>query len=127
MTLRRQSTYRARKLRRTSTPAEHVLWSLLRGRRLAGAKFRRQQPLGPFIVDFYCAAADLAVEAEGSSHASRAQHDAARDAFLNACGIRVLRFANHEILQQPQRVVERIRQALRVSNIAPLPPGEGLG
>src|SRR5262245_48108386 len=101
MTLRRPWTYRARQLRRTSTPAEQVLWSLLRGRRLSGAKFRRQQPLGPFIADFYCAAASLVVEADGSSHVPRSEHDAARDAFLRACGIRILRLSNREILQEP--------------------------
>src|SRR5262245_49040580 len=128
MALRKHSTYRARQLRRTSTPAERVLWSLVRGRQLSGAKFRRQQPLGPFIADFYCAAAALVVEADGSSHLQHSEQDRARDAFLRTCGIRVLRLSNREILQEPQRALERIRDALEVSpDLAPLPPGEGLG
>jgi very-short-patch-repair endonuclease len=66
--LLRHPTFRARALRRSVTAAEQALWNLLRNRRLDGAKFRRQKPLGPFIVDFYCEAAKLVIEADGAGH-----------------------------------------------------------
>jgi very-short-patch-repair endonuclease len=122
--LLRPQTYRARQLRRQSTPAETALWELLRGRRIDGAKFRRQQPLGPFIVDFVCVEAWLVVEADGAPHFPKPPHDQMRDHWLSAAGLLVLRLPNHQILHHPDYVVQRIRAALRR---APLPPGEGSG
>jgi very-short-patch-repair endonuclease len=100
----RRETYRARQLRRTQTRAEAALWKMLRARRLAGLKFRRQQPLGPFIADFFCAEAALVVEADGAVHLGRHERDAARDAWLEAAGVAVVRFSNDEILGHPRRV-----------------------
>ena len=110
--LRRPETFRARALRRAATPAETALWALLRGRRVGGAKFRRQQPLGPFVVDFFCAEARLIVEADGGYHEAVADRDAARDHWLGDFGFTVLRLTNDEILEQPARALLRIRHAL---------------
>jgi len=111
--LLRQSTYRARALRRAATAAERSLWQLLRGRQL-GAKFRRQQALGPIIVDFCSIEAALVVEVDGPYHrrASQRQADRSRDALLTAAGWTVLRFSNDEVLNHPDTVLQRIRSAL---------------
>ncbi len=116
--LLRRSTYRARALRRAATPAERALWDLLRGQKL-GAKFRRQQPLGPYIVDFFCEQAGLVVEVDGASHFPRPARDRARDAMLRAAGLRVLRVPNREVLDHSGRVIARIVALL------PSPPGRG--
>lgn len=123
----RPETHRARELRRTATPAEQVLWELIRSRRIAGAKFRRQQPLGRYIADFYCHEARLVVEADGAPHFPAPPHQLARDALLGACGIEVLRFENCDILQQPDAVVDTIHRVLLDRLPPPLPPGEGAG
>ena len=124
----------ARELRRRTTDAETLLWRLLRNRLMAGAKFRRQHPLPPYVLDFYCHDAGLAVELDGGQHneAAGRRHDARRDAFLAQKGIRVLRFWNHEVLNQTEAVLEAIYAAVgqdssRVepSPPAPLPAGEG--
>lgn len=107
-----QATFRARALRRRATAAERVLWKLLRDRRLDGAKFRRQQPMGPFIVDFYCEEAKLVIEADGAGHFPTPPRDVSRDRLLGAVGIRVLRFENSQILHDPDHVLSVIRTAL---------------
>jgi very-short-patch-repair endonuclease len=90
-------TPRARQLRRDMTPTEVILWGVLRGRQFGGYKFRRQQPLGPFFADFYCAEAKLVVELDGDTHIGREAEDAARRAFLASEGIAVIRFWNPEV------------------------------
>ena len=102
-----------RQLRRDSTDAERALWRRLRARRI-GAKFRRQHALGPFIADFYCAAARLVVELDGGQHfESRGElDDARRTRWLDERGIRVLRFTNTEALREPDAVVDAIAAAL---------------
>ena len=122
--LLREQTYRARALRRTATAAERALWKLLRSRALGGAKFRRQHPFGPFILDFFCSEAALVVEADGAPHFPRPARDIARDRWLRAVGCSVLRLPNREILDHPDRTLERIRARLARS---PLPAGEGPG
>ena len=112
--LLRASTYRARALRRRSTPAEQALWARLRGRQL-GAKFRRQQPLGPYIADFFCEEARLVVEVDGAPHFPRPRRDIVRDAMLRLAGLTVLRFTNADVLGDPDRVLEGIR-----AHLAPL-------
>ena len=82
---------RARAMRREPTEAEVKLWRILRGRRLATLKFRRQTPIPPYIVDFVCFEHRLVIEADGSQHAEN-RHDQERDAFLIAQGFSVLRF-----------------------------------
>jgi len=127
MKLLRPSTYRARALRRRATPAERALWRIVRRHGLDGAKFRRQHPLGPFYVDFYCVEAALVLEADGAGHFPPSAYQHARNAFLASAGVRILRFENSEILDDPRAVVARILAALRESNTPPLPPGEGAG
>jgi very-short-patch-repair endonuclease len=104
---------RARKLRKSDTPAEERAWWLLRNRRLLGFKFRRQHSLGKFIVDFYCFEARLAVGLDGSVHAqpSQARKDAAKDAHLRRLGVRVLRLPNGMVLQEPQTFRRKVREA----------------
>ncbi|HXA39726.1 MAG TPA: endonuclease domain-containing protein [Phenylobacterium sp.] len=88
---------RARQLRHGQTTSEARLWEALRGLRLDGWKWRRQVPVGPFIVDFLCLEAAIAVELDGGIHAEQADRDARRDAYLRARGLQVLRFWNSEV------------------------------
>jgi very-short-patch-repair endonuclease len=98
-------------MRKALTPAEQVLWYLLRDRRFSGHKFRRQVPVGPFIADFLSYDARLIVEADGGQHAE-SPNDEARTRWLEAQGFRVLRLWNHEILTQRETVAERLFLAL---------------
>jgi very-short-patch-repair endonuclease len=93
------------------TDAERKLWSALRNRQLEDAKFRRQQPIGPFIADFVCQEHRLIVEADGGQHFESASDDR-RTAFLESKGYRVLRFWNHEILSNLDGVAQVIAAAL---------------
>lgn len=102
----------ARALRRTSTDAERKCWTLLRGRRLSGFKFRRQQPLEGFIVDFFCPARGLVVELDGGQHAGSAQ-DRLRTRRLESRGYRVLRFWDNEVLKNPLALIDSIARELR--------------
>ena len=99
-----------RRLRKQATPAEKRLWKMLRRRRLKGRKFRRQHSIGPYIVDFYCPAERLAVELDGASHENptRRDYDAERTAFLEEHGIRVVRFENRDVFDQPDIVLSAI-------------------
>ncbi|MGE0809759.1 MAG: DUF559 domain-containing protein [Immundisolibacter sp.] len=123
----------ARQLRGTATDAETLLWRLLRDRRVAGAKFRRQHPFPPYILDFYCHEHRLAIELDGGHHSEEAHQsrDAQRSEYLARYGIRVLRFWNNEVLQQTEAVMEAIYQAVsgggEPSPPTPLPQGEGSG
>jgi very-short-patch-repair endonuclease len=98
---------RARAMRGAPTDSELRLWRLLRDRRLSGFKFRRQVPVGPYIVDFFCVGAKLIVEADGSQHAESVR-DNVRDAYLANQGWKVLRFWNNEMLQNREGVLETI-------------------
>ena len=91
---------KARRLRQQETDAEHRLWSMIRDRRVQGAKFVRQYPIGPYVADFVCRERMLVVEADGGQH-SDSLTDEARTAFMNGRGYSVLRFWNNEILQNP--------------------------
>lgn len=102
----------ARRLRREMTEVEARLWYQLRDRRLDGFKFRRQKPIGPYIVDFVCLDRRLIIELDGGQHALQVEADARREAFLLAAGFRVLRFWNHEVRANEAAVLERIHQAL---------------
>ena len=106
------STTRARELRRQLTDAESQLWSRLRRNQPDGHHFRRQRPIGPFIVDFVCMAKCLIVEVDGGQHADRAEEDASRTAYLEKKGYRVLRFWNNDVLVNTEGVLEVIRAAL---------------
>ena len=104
----------ARQLRRDSTDAERGLWRLLR-QRPAGAKFRRQHPLGAYILDFYCVEKKLAIEADGSQHFTPEglAADEARTNHFAEIGIRILHFTNREILMESEGVLASIEQELR--------------
>ena len=106
------SATRARELRRQLTDAERRLWNRLRRNQLDGHHFRRQRPIGPFIVDFVCMAKCLIVEVDGGQHADRAKEDASRTAYLEKKGYRVLRFWNNDVLVNAEGVLEVIRSAL---------------
>jgi very-short-patch-repair endonuclease len=103
----------ARTLRQNLTDAERRLWSRLRGRQLDGCRFRRQAPLGPYVVDFVCFAARLVIEVDGGQHSSRAEEDAERSSWLEANGFHVLRFWNNEVHGNLEGVLETIRRALQ--------------
>ena len=103
---------RARALRRNATDAEKRLWQHLHDRRLGGHKFRRQQPIGPYIVDFLCTEKGLVVEVDGSQHAVQRERDDARTARLEAYGFRVLRFWNNQVLNETEGVLHKIEEAL---------------
>ncbi len=102
---------RAKELRREMTDEEKILWQHLRGNRLEGFHFRRQQIIDGFIVDFYCHAAGLVVEIDGGIHQTQVEYDTERDRILSARGLRVLRFKNEEIKQNLPEVLKRIAQA----------------
>jgi very-short-patch-repair endonuclease len=127
----------ARRLRAEATEAERKLWSRLRRKQMAQLRFRRQHPIVPYIVDFYCSAAKLIVELDGAQHgADKAiAYDHARTEWLEARGFHVLRIWNQEFFEYPEQVLERIWRTLkdRVSSlpeireeqISTLPQGEG--
>jgi len=102
----------ARELRQNSTDAERRLWAALRHRRLRGYKFRRQHPIGKFIVDFACTKHQLVIEADGGQHDENAADDE-RTAYLERKGWRVIRFWNNDVLANTEGVVSTILEALR--------------
>ena len=103
---------RARRLRVQQTDAERRLWFLLRDRRLNGAKFRRQVPIGNYIVDFVCQDAKLVVELDGSQHADQTSYDATRTDWLKSVGYCVLRFWNNDLTQDEAGVLTKILDEL---------------
>jgi very-short-patch-repair endonuclease len=107
-----------RRLRQEQTPAEGLLWQNLRARRLVGAKFRRQHPIGDYIVDFCCLAHRLIVEVDGGQHAEELEKDAARTRRLEANGYKVIRFWNHDVLTNLNGVLTMIAEALRERGFA---------
>ncbi|WP_325292916.1 endonuclease domain-containing protein [Thiocapsa sp.] len=107
----------AKTLRQAMTDAEQLLWRHLRAHRLDGQKFRRQQPIGPYIVDFVHFGGRLIVEADGGQHNGR-DRDSERDVWLGEQGFRVMRFWNNDILQNPEGVLSSILAALEL----PAPP-----
>ena len=116
----------ARRMRKTPTDAERKMWSVLRGKRLTGWKFKRQEQIGAYIVDFVCFRARLIVEVDGSQHAEN-EADRIRDAWLHGQGFRVRRFWNNDILTNPQEVTTAIFAALETPLPNPSPArGEGL-
>lgn len=105
---------RCRQLRTSQTPAEVKLWTCLRNRQLFGLKFRRQHPIGKFIVDFYCHEANLAIELDGGGHTDSAQvkYDKERTESLEAEGVKVLRFWNTDVFKNLKGVIEAIAEAI---------------
>jgi very-short-patch-repair endonuclease len=107
----RGRTVFARKLRKNQTQAEKLLWERLRKDKL-GVRFLRQKPLGPYIVDFYCAQYRLCIEIDGSSHNEKEEYDENRTTYLNDHHIRVIRFTNNEIESDLDKVIECIQNTL---------------
>ena len=110
---------RAKSLRTNQTDAEQRLWYYLRAERFMGLKFKRQKPIGPFIVDFVCMEHRLVIEADGGQHDNEA--DIRRDVWFQVKGFTVLRFWNNHVLGQTEAVLERIRQAVIALSPAPSP------
>ncbi|HKY10004.1 MAG TPA: endonuclease domain-containing protein [Candidatus Binatia bacterium] len=113
---------RARKLRVNQTDVEGKLWSRLRGGQLSGVKFRRQHPIGSFIVDFCCLEKGLIVELDGGQHVEQAAADTRRTEFLEGLGYRILRFWDHDVLDNFDGVLERISEAVESPHTCPLSP-----
>ena len=105
---RREQRDQRKALRNGSTAAEALLWRALKGRQAGGWKFRRQQGVGPYILDFYCPELHLCVELDGSSHDYRYEHDCQRTEYLQRQGISVLRYRNEQVYCNPQWVAEDI-------------------
>ncbi len=112
----------ARELRHGATDAEQLLWQLLRNRRLANAKFRRQHPLGRYIADFYCDEQRLVIELDGGQHSEQESYDEQRTAFLRAQGLKVIRYWNHHVLSQTEAVLEDIWRHVTRRDLPPSPP-----
>lgn len=104
---------RSKDLRREMTDEERILWAHLRARRLSNFRFRRQQIIDGFIVDFFCHEAGLVVEVDGEVHDQQAEYDAERDRILSARGLHVLRFRNDEVKERLQGVLARITNAVQ--------------
>ncbi len=116
----------ARRLRSQSTDAEQTLWNQLRAHRFEGYKFRRQQVIGPYIVDFVCFETDLIIELDGGQHMDQVPYDKHRTEELEKMGYRVLRFWNNEVFNELNGVLETIRTALFQSpSPRPSPGGRG--
>lgn len=107
------SISRARRLRKNSTTTEQILWKELRHRKLNNFKFRRQRPIGPYIVDFFCVKAKLVVEIDGSSHIGKEAYDQRRESFLRGCGFTVLKFWDTEVYEDLEGVLETIERYCR--------------
>lgn len=112
---------RARSMRSEQTPAEGKLWTLLRAHRFLSTKFSRQVVIAPYIVDFVARSRKIAIELDGDTHAHRLQYDAARTAYLESRGYRVIRFTNADVMGNIEGVATLIEAALAASTSAPLP------
>ena len=119
-----QRRLRARALRRNPTEAEKLLWRELRHWQVAGYKFRRQQPIGQYIVDFICFEKQLIIELDGGQHADQTNYDSERDMWLREQGFSVLRFWNNDVLQNIVGIKETILQKQKSTPfLSPSPQG----
>ena len=99
-------------LRRHPTVCEQIMWNFLRARRMLGLKFRRQHPLGPFIVDFVCLSKKIIIEVDGPIHDSRKFYDQRRDLWLRSQGFTVLRVKNQELEENLLETMKKLRGVL---------------
>jgi very-short-patch-repair endonuclease len=122
--LEKKSRKYAKKLRRSLTNAEVILWSRLRKKQLNGYVFRRQHPIGPFIADFACIAEKLIIEIDGATHSTVKEiaHDQRRTAFLEDRGWKVLRVTNPDVYENLEGVLEAIASKLPPPSASPPPP-----
>ncbi|MBE9047262.1 endonuclease domain-containing protein [Pleurocapsales cyanobacterium LEGE 10410] len=100
----------AKRLRKNLTPAEAILWTALRNKQLEGLRFRRQHPVGNFILDFYCPSRKLVVEVDGEIHKDRINYDRARSSKLAEYGYTVLRFSNERVMNDLSGVLAEIKR-----------------
>ena len=109
---KKELLFQRRSLRNNSTSAESTLWLLIKGKQLDGRKFQRQHSVGYYVLDFYCPAEKLAIELDGEAHFTDAglEHDKIRSKFINDLGIRIVRFENFEVFEDPDGVLEKIRK-----------------
>ncbi len=112
---------KVRELRKNLTEAERLLWKNLRLRQIEGYKFRRQQPIGEYIVDFVCFEKKLVIEVDGGQHCQN-QSDSVRDEWLNSQGFGILRFWNNDVLENLDGVAQKIKERLN----SPPHKGEGI-
>jgi len=112
----------AKTLRTNQTEAEQRLWYHLRAHRFMGLKFKRQKPMGRYIVDFVCMERRLIIELDGGQHAEQVAYDQHRDAWLRSHGYTVLRFWNNEVMQQMEGGLEQIRCTIALLPIFTLSP-----
>ena len=122
----KRPTARSRELLLNATDAERRLWQQISARKLAGVRFNRQFPIGPFICDFVSRAARLVIEVDGGQHAVDVAKDEARTAYLEARGYRVIRFWNNDVMERIEGVVNEIEHILETCP-PPAPPVNGRG
>ena len=115
----------AKALRQNQTETEKKLWLYLRSRQMVGYKFRRQQPIGPYVVDFCCLKKRLILELDGGQHTSQIEADKRRTQFLEKEGFRVIRFWDNEIFQNREGVLEKIVEFINHPHPALSPQGRG--
>jgi len=123
--LKNKLTSLSKKLRRRPTEAEKLLWRHLRRRQVGGLKFRRQEPIGNYIVDFVCFERRIIVEVDGGQHAEN-KRDEERDKWLKSQGFKILRFWNNEVLQNMEGVLEVVRNRC-LESPSPIPSHRGRG
>ena len=112
----------AKSMRHTATDAEHLIWQILRAKRFMNLKFRRQHVIKPYIVDFYCHEIGLVIELDGSQHgtADAVEYDAERTKFLEALGLTVVRYWNHDVLGRTDVVLEDLwKRCSELKNTSP--------
>jgi very-short-patch-repair endonuclease len=108
---------KSRGLRRDSSRAEKICWHLIRDRRVNGAKFRRQHPIGPYFADFACVSRKLVIEIDGEHHAFQVEADARRTAIMECEGWQVIRFWANEVVQNPEGIWSAIEIALNERSV----------
>lgn len=109
----------AREQRKNPTESEQILWESLRGKRLDGVKFRRQQPIGPFIADFYSSAYRLVVEVDGGIHQFQRREDAARDEMMKELGLNILRIPAELVENDLDSALDKIRAKIKELSVIP--------
>jgi very-short-patch-repair endonuclease len=114
--LKQRMTEVARQFRKKPTPSENILWQAIRSRKLAGRKFRRQQPIGVFVVDFFCSSEQLIVEVDGSIHESQRQCDQQRQELLELLNLKVVRISSEQVEQDLDSALVLIRQSFNSSS-----------
>jgi len=125
--MKRHLLHHSRHLRNNPTDVERLLWQHLRKKQMMGLKFRRQQPVDNYIVDFICLENKLIIEVDGGQHSLQKDGDGKRDAYLKKNGSKVLRFWNNEVLENMEGVLEKIRShCLGHPPLDPLPSREGI-